>query len=516
MEMKHFVMSAKGGVKKYFITFAIVFVTAAIVIAVFALATGGSRVDWLSDSNGLARESLFPYVFTSSGKLNIINNDLKVKEIDDTVSNAVHDAELGRVYYTRAGELFEYSIEKNVRTKLCGGVRDFYLFEERRSVLYTGVDGNLYIYKYNGKVTEKLADAVTGTPDNPLQVISGESHIAYLTDYNSENGTAKLCVSDLFGRTACIAEGVTAAGDIYIWNRDAVISFYKDGLLVIADLKGEVKKSFADAVVIRESGIESAMDEETVASEYGGTDNICYVFSDFDGTAGKLNYVKVSGSKVSAKTVAENVYGIVGFEADERLVIYTVEAEDGFDVYAAWKNRNIKKITSKSAENKVAFCTNSYCLTIIDANGRLSFIDVYDGDFTEYYVADGVTGVYTYPDKPFVLYTLADVTFAGFITDASRVESFSENSIRLYGKYNDQYLACRVLASGGYSLDFVRDENITRISGEIGGSVVFDKDIENVLYVTDNELYLWRNGESVSLGYNADEFESVRIVAEKD
>jgi hypothetical protein len=156
MEKKHFVVPAGGSAKKYVITFAIALVVAAVVIAIFSLVTNRHTETWLSGDSGAAREDMFPFVFTSGNSLYVLDENLSVSSIDDTVENVVHDVDLSKIYYTRQGVLYEYDIKANSRHAVCSGVRSFALFKERRSIVFSGQDGGIYVYLYNGKKVEKL------------------------------------------------------------------------------------------------------------------------------------------------------------------------------------------------------------------------------------------------------------------------------------------------------------------------------------------------------------------------
>lgn len=54
---------------------------------------------------------------------------------------------------------------------------------------------------------------------------------------------------------------------------------------------------------------------------------------------------------------------------------------------------------------------------------------------------------------------------------------------------------------------------MTRIAESAARNVVIDKKIENVVYLAEGKLYIWRGGESFLIGEYPSGFESVRIEA---
>lgn len=145
--------------KKYWITFISVLLAAAFVIAIAALVFNRKKKYWLSSSNGVGREALYPFVFSSDGDLFVVKEDKEVYPIDNDCENPVFDAEFERVYYTSDGQLYEYDINKNSRKMLCDGVRKFWIFEERTDILTLSADGEIGRYSYNSKKTKSVRDS---------------------------------------------------------------------------------------------------------------------------------------------------------------------------------------------------------------------------------------------------------------------------------------------------------------------------------------------------------------------
>ncbi len=518
MEKKHFVVPAGGSAKKYMITFAIALVVAAVVIAIFSLVTNRHTETWLSGDSGAARENMFPFVFTSGKSLYVLDEKLSVNSVDDTVENVVHDVGLSKIYYTRQGVLYEYDIKADSRNVVCSGVSSFALFKERRSIVFSGQDGGIYVYLYNGKKIERLRGAYGEGETAESSFVSGKSHFAYLSDYNEEKGTAKLYVSDLLGKTKCIAENVNAGGAVYIWEEDSAVSYYKENLLVVADMNGNVKFSLENAAVVTEAGRNYATEACTEVRRYGGEKNIRYITTEVskDGDKAVLQYVDVNGDKFSLKAVASDVKSIVEVCEQEELVVYTAEKNaENFDVFVCRKGGTPKKIMSCKNGTTLYYDTNSHFLFIKRTEKKLSYIDTNDKKLCETVLYEDAGSVYPYVNKPFAVFHNSDETLHGILLKNKRLEYFSASEARLYGKYDDEYLMCRNNENGMFSLDYVKDGKLTRINGNVGRNVIFDKTIKNVVYLSDGELRIWQRDKDVSLGEFPEGIEAVSVVAEK-
>lgn len=515
MDKKYTVASARGGPKKYLITFAAFLAAAAIVIAVFALITNSHAAEWLSGNNGVARESMFPFVFTSGGSLYILNEELKVSGIDDNVKNTVHDTEFERVYYTRNGDLYEYDISKNTRVKLCGGVKDFFLFEERKSIMYTTENGGVYVYKYNGKSSVMLRESFTEIEGTVKSVTAGEECFAYLDKYDAESGTAELYVADINGKSRLICDRADAARSIYIWKGNSFISYYSNSELVIARQDGTVCERLKNASVVIAGNRNYATAVCTDIKSYGDAKNVKYILSDIneDGSEGTLQYVTKSAAGISLKKIADGVKSIVGCIDEDCAVVFSKESGSGADIYKTQKGGGPVKITHCDIGESVFFDASSRCVYIKNTENRLVRIDINDRDFSEITVSYDADTVYPYAGKSFTVVVGNDKTTQSIITKNNKIESYPVNEARLYGKYDNKYLLCRENANGAFSLDFVNGREMTRIAESAARNVVIDKKIENVVYLAEGKLYIWRGGESFLIGEYPSGFESVRIEA---
>lgn len=58
------------------------------------------------------------------------------------------------------------------------------------------------------------------------------------------------------------------------------------------------------------------------------------------------------------------------------------------------------------------------------------------------------------------------------------------------------------------SLDYVVEDKMTRIAGNVGTNVFFDRDMEYIVYNSDAKLYVWHNGEITCAG----EYQDVKAV----
>lgn len=516
MTPKYKLMPIRGGLKKYMITFVSFLIAAAVIIAVFSLVTGSRSSDWLSDNNGAARESMFPFVYVSAGSLYVMNDSLVISEIDDHADHAVHDATLARVYYTRNGDLYEYDIAKNTRMKLCGGVSSYYLFKERKSIVYTDENGGLYLYRYNKKdsVTLRAADQ-NGDLQERQNLFTGDAHVMYFDAADPASGTASLYAADLSGKTWCISENASLLRSAYFWENDRFVSYYEEDRLVVANIKGDVQFALENAQTVKQSVVSYAIMPCTATEGYSDARNIRYILSDIDasGSSGDLRYVRISGGKARCVTVDTGVNGIAGCSEDDELVVYTKESGDELYVYKTQKGGKPAFVTSCTKGSSLYFDAASLCLYVREPDLRMIRVEVGDKNAKPQTVAYNAGAAYSYPGKPFVVIHGADETVKSIVLRNGRVESYSVKEERLFGKYDNKYLMCRSLENGGFSLDYVSGESLTRISGDIARNIIFDKNIEHVIYLTDGEMYIWRDGVSTLLGEYPFGIEAVRVEA---
>ena len=129
----------------------IILVAACVILAIISLLPGRRVNDWLSTDYGVARYSMFPFVFTSENSLYVMDKELNIYEIDDTVSECTHDSNFDLVYYLRNNVLYEYDIGTNSRIPLSEGVTKYMLFEERASIVCMNLANDVYLYSYKSK-----------------------------------------------------------------------------------------------------------------------------------------------------------------------------------------------------------------------------------------------------------------------------------------------------------------------------------------------------------------------------
>lgn len=515
MERKYRLMPIRGGFKKYLITFVCFLAAAAVIIAILSLVTGSRASEWLSDNNGAARESMFPFVFLSSGTLYVMDEKFTVTEIDDHAENAVHDAAFARVYYTRAGDLYEYDIVKNAREKLCSGVGTFYLFKERKSILYTDAGGGLYLYQYNEKDSVQLRAATqNGGADSSQTVCTGDSHFLYF-ETNTADGSGSVYLTDLSGNSRCLSEGANFLRNAYIWEADKMVSYYEGTSLVVSDIQGNVQFSLENAQPVQQNRVTYAVAPCTLTDQYGDARKIRYVLSNVDeaGSSGDLLYVQVSGSNARAATVDTDIRSMVGYSEESDLALYTKETESGPFVYKTQKGGTPVPVIGYEAGSGLYFDASSLCLYIRRPDLCMLRIDVGDKNAEAVPVALNAGVVYSYPGKPFAVVHSADEAVKSLVLRNGRVESYPAGEERLYGKYDNKYIMCRSVGDGSFSLDYVSGKSMTRISGNAGRNVIFDKNIDYVFYLSEGALYVWQEGKSTLLGEYPAGIEAVPVEA---
>lgn len=149
---------------------------------------------------------------------------------------------------------------------------------------------------------------------------------------------------------------------------------------------------------------------------------------------------------------------------------------------------------------KYIFDNEQGYLYINEQSGYLSRINIYDKNLRIEHVTDHASNIYEYRNKAIALYENMEADCQYYILENNKIERVSSNEKRLYGFDDDSYLLLRSIQNGSVSLDLVTPDGMKRITGNLINNLFYDKNLEEVLYTTDDSLYLWKNNKSIVIG----------------
>lgn len=484
--------------KKNLILTLVVLVIFCVILAVISLLPSKFKDKWLNTDNGVARTTMFPFVYTSDNSLFLINEKLEKIEIDDSVSNCIHDVNFNFIYYLRDNVLYEYDIDSNSRVNLSDGVVDFRLFDERTSILCTNSVNDLYLYLYNNKGNIKLNKSSLENIHAEYFYQTGTKYVLFLDDYNDSEKTASLMRADLDGKTKCIAKDIDITKNFSISDNDAHIMFYKGNKMHVSDINGKIIKSYENANVILRS-VQPVMAEPcTKVDNYGDGISFSYFLVNISksGNSGDLMYFEDEFVQID-----NNVRSIIHFFDDDKLVLYTKKDADGsVSLFKCIKGSDSAKIFTCSSSDKFFYNEQSSFLYIQSAEGYLRRINIHDKSAKVTDVAEGTGVLFDYVGKSFVGYHDLDGESQFLILNTNSIEEFAMNEIRYYGKFSNKYLLCREYQPGMFSLDYTIDGHTTRIANSIDKNVFFDRELKYVIYSCNNEMFLWSSDGIKKIG----------------
>ncbi|HOA32545.1 MAG TPA: hypothetical protein PKM70_11550 [Clostridia bacterium] len=115
-------------------------------------------------------------------------------------------------------------------------------------------------------------------------------------------------------------------------------------------------------------------------------------------------------------------------------------------------------------------------------------------------VADNAANIYDYLNKAIVMYEDEGADNLYYILENNKIDRVPSDSKRLYGFSDDAYLFVRSTSSGKVTLDIVTDEGLKRITGDLKGSLFFNKNFEEIIFQEGNKLYLWKKDKLHEIG----------------
>lgn len=448
--------------------------------------------------NGVARSFMFPFVYTDGdNSLYVLRENKVITAIDDSVSESVHDFRKEKVYYLRDHVLYEYNISGDSRKILVAGfVSSFKVLDDRSTIIYTTINGDLCLYDCPNKTSKVIGQNY----NSDLSVLSaaGKSHLLYIDGLEQESMTADLYCADNNGETRLISTGITVDqqnSTFSISPDDKYITYEKEDTLFLLDFDGKELVTAENSSLIKEQPQDVVIESGTELSYCNEGAPVKYILQEKQELS-VLSYFTGKG----LKTISDKVNKIICYSENSDRIFFTVpsaEDPDKIDLMMSVGGKTPVKAGSASESAEVVWNENSGRLYLLDYN-VLYRIQVFD-DFKTKEVASGVYGLQAYLGKPFVVYT--DVLGNDYyVLSENSIEQAGVGAERLYGLDSSRYLLASVYSGNKLSLDYVDGESMRRINSNVTKIVAFDKNIENVLYLTADGMMLKSGEETVNLG----------------
>lgn len=494
--------------KKWNVIFTLItIVIVMIVIAILELLPGRVPELGYSDMNGVGRSFLYPFVFLDGqNNLYLMQEDNAVVNIDDNVTNPVHDSANGKIYYIKNNILYEYSLKSNSRIILNENTAEYSLMGNRRAIVCTSSQNKIQLYMFKGDQAKLLTE--TDQETAAAYAVSAEGVL--FSDGN------KLLYSDYIGRTRVITENLNTAKKFYISEDGSRICYYENDMLYIADTKGAVIEKIVNGQPVLFQNEPLLVLPSTNERDSNGGIPFKYFLSDIslvyhpennnaaEYTAGSLQYF--DGSEL--KKIAANVYKVIYYSTEDDFLLYSVLNGNRMELYMTAKGKAPVKQISCGINDKFIFDDRTNYLYYQEEDGTLYRYDIYDVKLKVAKIAENTSNIYDYYNKSFVAYddALRDETYLVLKDKIERIDSNFEK--RLYGRSNDIYLLCRQNPDGFMTLDYVVEDKLTRIANNAGTNFFFDRDMEYVVYNEKGNLYVWHNGEISCAG----EYQDIKAV----
>ncbi|MBE7056349.1 MAG: hypothetical protein E7388_02775 [Ruminococcaceae bacterium] len=472
--------------RKNSVVLTVVLIITLIIIALVSLIPNRTSKGGDLSRIGVSRSFMFPFAYLDErNALKVIDSDLKILSVDDSVSSSVHDYTKEKIYYLREDVLYEYDIKLNKRRILVGGsVTDYRVLNDRSAFVYVTQAKELHLYDYITKKDIVLAD------DMPSMSLAcclsvGDSGFIFMGDGNAV--LANLYYSDNSGNVTEIAKDVTV-GTSVISENESHICFVKDNTLYITDTKGN---SVAD--ITGGKLISSVSKVENVASapetgKFNEGRKISYVLSEHN----ELYWFTGKELRIVDSDVSE----IVLYNEESSRIFYTKltkEDSEDMEVLMSKNGRRASSVVKVSYASEFIWqeiTGELYCLDGKD----LKCIEVFD-NFSVRDVATGVTGIKYYPGKSFVVYTDSLKNNYYSMPDGS-IEQVANGSVRLYGLSANVYLLQSTYDGDCLSLDIVENDGMQRLDSDIIKVIALDSSLSQVMYLNNKGLMLRTDHET--------------------
>lgn len=474
-----------------------------VIISILELVPGNITDPTQDDDMGVGRVQLFPFVFTDSdAALYVVNDTYTVLPIDDSVTQSIHDASKGNVYYLRNNQLFEYDISANTRKQLIDNCASFILFEDRSAIFTIGLDNSAYLYLYKGDKYVKLSEKSMSNILTDSLYCVGENGVLFADNSNAETGKMDLLYCNRNAKVIKIAENIDPGKSFYIDTSSEYVCYKKDGTLFFADLKGNVVAKNEGAQLVKNSS-ESYITEpinkkvqsnQSVAFKY----LLSNIVSDEDGTTAGLMYFK-NGKLLK---VAEKISNVIYYSQKDDMILYTVQGENSSTIYMSSKGGKPQKQITCDKDATFLYQESLGLLYFRNEDATLNRYKVLDVSLKISKISDNTGFLYSYYNKKIMGYQKNDGSNDTYILfkkgDIERIDI--SNEIRLYGLDDDEYLLCRKYSENKLSLDLVINDRATRLCQNISKEVFFDANLDYILYSSNDKVFIWHEGDSKTIG----------------
>lgn len=496
------------------IAFCVVFVVF-VIIAILELMPGNETDLTQDDDMGVSRAQMFPFVFTDSNSdLYVLNEKYNVLPVDDSVTQAVHDTSRGNVYYLRNNQLFEYDISSNTRKKLIDNCAYFVLFEDRSAIFTIGLDNFAYLYLYKGDKHIKISKSAVSNILTDNLYCTGENGVLFADNSNEITGKMDLLYCNHNAKVTKVAENIDPGKSFYIDSSSKYICYKKNGVLIFADIKGNIvtKKEGSQLVknssesYITESINKKVQSNQSVAFKYLLTN----IVSGEDGITAALMYFK-DGKLLK---IAEKISNVIFYSQKDDMILYTVQKDNSSIIYMSNKGGKPQKQITCDKNATFLYQESLGLLYFRNEDAALNRYKVLDVSLKISKISDNTGFLYSYYNKKIMGYQKNDGSNDTYILfkkgDIEKIDI--SNEIRLYGLDDDEYLLCRKYSENKLSLDLVINNNATRICQNISKEVFFDANLDYILYSSNDKVYIWHQGQSKVIG-NFSGISSVDIAA---
>ncbi len=487
--------------KKNGLILAVVLIITIIIIALVTLVP--NRTPQAGDSSriGVSRSFMFPFAYLDGNDaLKVIDSELNILSVDDSVTSPTHDFTKEKIYYLRENVLYEYDIKLNKRRILVGGsVADFRVLNDRSAFIYVTPAKELHFYDY---LTRDNIILGNGMPSLSLDSCLAVGKTGYIFTCEGNETTGDLYYGDNSGNVRKIAEHISV-GTAVISQNEKYISYRQDGCLYVTDINGNVIDSLKGAQLILSENTGEAVTESQSIGKFNEGAEICYAVN-----SGKMYHF--TGKEF--RQIDTDVSSIIYYSQDSDRVFYTKASQDRtdkVDVVMSCDGKIPVTLIQVSQESSFVWLETSgelYCL-----DGKiLRCVNVYD-DCAVRQVANGVTSLKYYPGKAFVVYT-DSLNNNYYAMNGNKIEQVAEGSVRYYGSAGNLYLLQSTYSHGYLSLDLVENDSMQRLDSNIVKVVALDSSMSQILYLNNKGLMLWTDSETVLL----DTPEEVTAVALKN
>ncbi|MCR5055396.1 MAG: hypothetical protein K6B54_00605 [Clostridia bacterium] len=491
--------------KRMLLTILFFLLAVGFVFIIFYLTIGKKTESWLDGKSGMARTSVYPFVFSSGNDIYTVDENLVVRDIDNSTRDVIYDNIFGKVYYIYrpTQEFFEYDIKENARRLLVSNISSYKLFQQRVVIPFTGSDGSLGYYSFSSKTTTLLRPAIDSQllaklPQTATSFVIGDSCIVYYDNFSVDDGTADLMVWFTGGSKKKIDENVIYNQTPVIFKEDAAVSYYKKDGLSFCAKNGSPFKVSGSASIIIPTNFGYAELASTPPTDFDETQQIRYYYVNNDVTGGGIDIyeLKINGSKITSSLVKSGARSIVNFDDIYSILVYSVQVENEYYVYSVRPGQKPALLAVTALDSYIYFDTSASLLYVSNGSGEVQIIDTFNKSKTVLELENGVSMISPIFGKAMSVIYSTDHSVKTIVLKQSQTETYLSSEQRLYGKSDSIYLKLRDIQDRSVmSLDLVNGSTVTRITNSCNPScVVYDKEFENIIYYDRGALYVVKNG----------------------